>query len=94
MFIKNRVSDLDIFEKWTSIMIDKFPADGVTFDIQELFYRMTIDVITDFLLGQSVGSLQNPRSEFVKAFATVQMWQTLLTVLVYVLSAHDTAPKS
>lgn len=82
MFIKNRVSDLHIFETWTSVMIDQFPASGQTFDIQDLFYRMTIDVITDFLLGESVNSLENPRSEFVKAFTEVQRWQTMLTVLM------------
>lgn len=57
MFIKDRVSDLAIFDKWTNIMIEKFPASGVTFDISDLFYRMTLDVTTDFLLGHSVNSL-------------------------------------
>lgn len=57
MFIKDRVSDLHIFDKWTNIMMDKFPASGVTFDISDLFYRMTLDVTTDFLLGHGVNSL-------------------------------------
>jgi cytochrome P450 len=82
MFMKNRVSDLAIFERWTTIMIDKFAPNGQTFDLQELFYRMTIDVITEFLLGESVGSLQNPQSKFVKSFAYVQFYQTILTVLI------------
>jgi cytochrome P450 len=82
MFLKTRVSDLVIFERWTKIMMDKFPASGQTFDIQELFYRMTIDVITDFLLGESVGSLQSPNSRFVAAFTDVQRVQTMLTVLM------------
>jgi hypothetical protein len=82
MFIKNRVSDLHIFERWTQVMMNQFPASGQTFDIQNLFYRMTIDVITDFLLGESVNSLENPRNEFVKAFTDVQRMQTMLTILV------------
>lgn len=82
MFIKNRVSDLHTFERWTSVMMAQFPASGQTFDIMDLFYRMTIDVITDFLLGHSVNSLENPRSEFVAAFTSVQRWQTMLTVLM------------
>ncbi|KAK1720041.1 cytochrome P450 [Colletotrichum lupini] len=61
MFIKDRVSDLHIFDKWTNIMMDKFPASGVTFDISDLFYRMTLDVTTDFLLGHGVNSLGNAR---------------------------------
>lgn len=84
MFMKNRVSDLHIFERWTAVMMKQFPKSGETFDIQDLFYRMTIDVITDFLLGHSVNSLENPSSKFVEAFTTVQRWQTMLTVLVYV----------
>ncbi|KAJ0304183.1 hypothetical protein COL516b_006073 [Colletotrichum fioriniae] len=60
MFIKDRVSDLHIFDKWTNIMMDKFPASGVTFDISDLFYRMTLDVTTDFLLGHGVNSLGKP----------------------------------
>lgn len=82
MFVKNRVSDLDIFERWTTAMINQFPASGQTLDIQDFFYRMTIDVTTDFLLGESVNSLCNPRSEFVQAFADVQRMQIMLTALL------------
>jgi cytochrome P450 len=82
MFVKNRVSDLHIFERWTRIMLAQFPAPGQTFDIQDLFYRLTIDIITDFLLGGSVNSLENPRVGFVRAFTDVQRTQTMLTVLM------------
>lgn len=82
MFLKNRVSDLHIFERWTKIMINQFPASGVTVDIQDLMYRMTIDVVTDFLLGHGINSLENPQNEFVKAFTDVQRWQMMLTVLL------------
>jgi cytochrome P450 len=82
MFMKTRVSDLAIFERWTDVMLKKMPGDGSTVEVQDLFYRMTIDVITDFLLGYSVNSLENPRNEFVKAFTDVQRWQTMLTVLM------------
>lgn len=82
MFMKNRVSDLDIFERRTQIMLEQFPKSGETFDLMDLFYRMTIDVITEFLLGESVNSLENPRVKFVKAFTDVQRWQTMLTVLM------------
>jgi len=82
MFMKNRVSDLHIFERGTSVMLRQFPEDGQTFDIMDLFYRMTIDAITEFLLGESTNSLENPRSEFTRAFTDVQRWQTLLLALV------------
>jgi cytochrome P450 len=82
MLTKSRVSDLHTFEKWTSIMMDKFEPNGETTDLQDLLYRMTIDVITDYLLGESVGSLQNARSEFAEAFTTVQRWQMLITFML------------
>lgn len=82
MFVKNRVSDLHIFERWTQTMMAQFPTSGKTFDIQDLFYRLTIDIITDFLLGGSVNSLENPRVGFVQAFTDVQRMQTMLTVLM------------
>lgn len=57
MFIKEKVSDLLIFEKWTQTMFSKMPSSGETVHMQDLFYRMTLDVTTDFLLGSSVDSL-------------------------------------
>lgn len=57
MFIKEKVSDLFIFERWTQTMISKMSASGQTVKMQDLFYRMTLDVTTDFLLGSSVDSL-------------------------------------
>ncbi|KAI3552608.1 cytochrome P450 [Colletotrichum abscissum] len=81
MFIKDRVSDLHIFDKWTNIMMDKFPASGVTFDISDLFYRMTLDVTTDFLLGHGVNSLGNPKHHFAHAFNEVQSYQMFYTIM-------------
>ncbi|OAQ59195.1 cytochrome P450 alkane hydroxylase [Pochonia chlamydosporia 170] len=57
MFVKDRVRDLDIFDRWTDTLISHIPGDGQTVDMCDLFYRMTLDVTTDFLLGASVGSL-------------------------------------
>lgn len=57
MFMKDRVRDLANFGKWTDVMLSKLPAPGVTVDIMDLFYRMTLDVTTEFLLGTSVNSL-------------------------------------
>ncbi len=57
MFVKDKVRDMDIFERWTDNLITKLPATGQTVDMCDLFYRMTLDVTTDFLLGHGVGSL-------------------------------------
>jgi hypothetical protein len=82
MFVKDRLGDLAIFERSTSLMLKQFPKSGQTFDIMDYFYRMTIDVTTDFFLGRSVNSLQNPQSKFVKAFTEVQRMQMILTCLL------------
>ncbi|KAI0025423.1 cytochrome P450 monooxygenase CYP539B5 [Xylariomycetidae sp. FL0641] len=79
MFVKDRVSDLATFERWVSTLIDKLPPSGQTVDIMDLFYRMTLDVTTDFLLGASVDSLTNPKSEFATAFNEVQNIQMMIT---------------
>ncbi|KLJ12134.1 hypothetical protein EMPG_09562 [Blastomyces silverae] len=81
MFAKNRVSDLDIFERRTQIMLGLFAPAGQAFDLMNLFYRLTIDITTEFLLGQSINSLENPKGDFVDAFEEVQRIQMLLTTI-------------
>lgn len=69
MFIKEKVRDLEIFDRWTQVLISKLPPSGGTVNISDLFYRMTLDVTTDFLLGESVNSLEKygPVMDFVEA---------------------------
>ena len=42
-------------------MIDLLPKDGRTVDLLPWWYRFTLDASTDYLLGQSVESLSNPK---------------------------------
>ena len=37
--------------------MSNIPSDGKAFDIQELFFRLTLDSATEFLFGESVNSL-------------------------------------
>lgn len=72
-FIKDRVSDLHTFEIHIQKMISIIrEAQGETIDVQDLFFRLTLDAATHFLLGSSVDSLDSPQVEFAEAFATVQ----------------------
>ncbi|PWW73352.1 cytochrome P450 52A5 [Tuber magnatum] len=71
-FVKDRVSDLDIFERHVSHMLEQIPRDGATVNVSDLFYRFTLDTATDFLLGQSIDSLGTPQVEFARAFADIQ----------------------
>ncbi|KAI2607266.1 cytochrome P450 monooxygenase CYP539B5 [Hypoxylon fragiforme] len=81
MFVRDRVSDLATFERWVSMLLSKLPPSGQAVDIMDLFYRMTLDITTDFLLGASVDSLSNPQSEFAKAFNDVQRTQMMVTAV-------------
>lgn len=101
MFVKDRVSDLVVFERWSAALVrqielqrkgvvggfgeEKYGSGGGdgngVVDIQSLFYRMTLDITTDFLLGAAVDSLSNPRDEFAEAFNEVQRLQMYLTML-------------
>ncbi|KAL1878555.1 hypothetical protein VTK73DRAFT_7820 [Phialemonium thermophilum] len=81
MFIKDKIRDLEIFDKWSAALIRKLPPQGQTVNICDLFYRMTLDVTTDYLLGASVNSLDYPKNEFSHAFNEVQRIQMMLTIL-------------
>ena len=78
-FVKNRVADLGIFEKHVERLMTKIGGRGEQVDVADLFYRFTLDSATDYLLGKSVDSLDNPQAEFATAFAEVQKVQNLIT---------------
>ena len=58
-FTREQVADLAAFEALIPDMLALIPRDGkTTVDLQEIFFRYTIDSATEFLFGQSVGSLK------------------------------------
>lgn len=58
MFVKDRIRELQIFDRGINGLFEQLPPSGQTVDLCDLFYRMTLDVTTEYLLGASVGSLQ------------------------------------
>ncbi|KAF2795331.1 cytochrome P450 52A11 [Melanomma pulvis-pyrius CBS 109.77] len=76
-FIKDRVSDLDIFEEHTQILLEKLGGNREV-DFLNLMFRYTLDAATHFLLGKSVESLTNPQTVFADAFYNVQRIQGLI----------------
>lgn len=79
-FIKDRVSDLKVFESHASVLVPMLAGHqpGQPVNVVDLFFRYTLDAATDFLLGQSVESLRNPRQRFADAFGEVQRVQSLI----------------
>ncbi|EXF74394.1 cytochrome P450 [Colletotrichum fioriniae PJ7] len=93
-FIKDRVSDLHCFESHIQTLfkaianggaldgedqvVNMDAVDGKVMDVSDLFFRYTLDVATDFLLGQDVKSLSTVKQEFAEAFNEVQRVQNIL----------------
>ncbi|KAF9630735.1 Cytochrome P450 [Lasiodiplodia theobromae] len=78
-FVRDRLSDIHVFERHINILLDHLGGNGETVDVMDLFFsRYTLDAATDFLLGCSVESLDNPQAKFAQAFADVQHVQGLI----------------
>jgi len=69
-------SDLSIFSNATDNLLNAIPREGGVIDLQPLFFRMTLDVTTEFLFGESTESLKVPESagedNFAEAFNIAQ----------------------
>lgn len=76
-FVKDRVSDLEIFEEHTQVLISKI-SDGQTIDTLDMMMRYTLDAATHFLLGASVDSLDQPQTRFADAFYNAQRVQSII----------------
>lgn len=79
-FARDQVADLEAFERHFKLMLKHIPKDGSTVDLQELFFRLTIDTATEFLFNHSTNSLRmvgvedenNEDAIFSKAFTYAQ----------------------
>ncbi|KAH9208668.1 cytochrome P450 [Leptodontidium sp. 2 PMI_412] len=60
-FVRNQVADMELYENHVAKLIQHIPRDGSSVDMQELFFRMTLDSATEFLFGESVNSLDDDR---------------------------------
>jgi cytochrome P450 len=64
-FHKQLVSDLHVFEDHITKLISLLPKDGRTIDLLDWWFRFTLDASTDYLFGESVESILNPRVCFL-----------------------------
>ena len=80
-FARDRVADLEMIEKHVGKLMSHIDGQGEEVDIADLFYRLTLDSATDYLLGRSVNSLDDPQTEFASAFAEVQRGECLFGVV-------------
>jgi cytochrome P450 len=72
--------NLDVFKQSVDDLIDILSSQSGVIDLQPLFFRLTLDVTTEFLFGESVKSLKVPKSAgeqtFGEAFNTAQEFVT------------------
>ncbi|KAL8999435.1 MAG: hypothetical protein Q9169_001749 [Polycauliona sp. 2 TL-2023] len=76
-FARSQIGDQKLFEEHFQHLLRGIPRDGSTVDLQDLFFRLTLDIATEFLFGTSTHTLvaekRRPEDdEFVKAFTYVQ----------------------
>jgi len=57
-FSRAQISNLDLYEEHFQNFAALIPEDGSTIDIQKEFHRLTLDVSTEILFGESVQCLQ------------------------------------
>ncbi|MCJ1398937.1 hypothetical protein MMC11_002138 [Xylographa trunciseda] len=57
-FNRSQVGDLAMFETHVNHLISAIPRDGSIIDLQELFFRLTMDSATEFLFGESTNCLK------------------------------------
>ena len=72
-FVRAQVADLETFEVHVNHLMDAIPRDGSTVDLQDLFFRLTMDSATEFLFGESTnclapGTSTESSSRFAVAF--------------------------
>ncbi|KAL8972419.1 MAG: hypothetical protein Q9197_002787 [Variospora fuerteventurae] len=90
-FARNQVSDLSALEVHIVHLINSIPRDGSTVDLQDLFFRLTIDSATDFLFGESTNCLATNgssgfASEFANAFNRSQLAVALASRSIPIVS--------
>lgn len=76
-FVRSQVGDLSMFETHVKQLTAAIPRDGSTVDLQGLFYRLTLDIATEFLFGESSSCLapnfgNDSYINFVKSFEYCQ----------------------
>jgi cytochrome P450 len=74
-FTRNQIADFATLEDLIQDLFVLLPRDGKTIvDLQDLFFCYTIDSATEFLFGQSIGTLKQTKQgpDFAEAFCYAQ----------------------
>lgn len=80
-FVRTQIGDVEMFEKHVEHLIQAIPRDGSMVDLQDLFFRFSLDVATDLLFGESTNTL-------APGFADAEVTE-FVDAYVYCLQALD-----
>ncbi|GAM38721.1 hypothetical protein TCE0_033r09677 [Talaromyces pinophilus] len=71
-FSRDQVADVGMLGDHVDQLIALMPGDGTPFDIQEYFFKMTLDTATEFLFGESTNCLlENGQKTSSSALSTI-----------------------
>jgi cytochrome P450 len=72
IFVRSQLNDVSMLEYHVKHIIQAIPRDGSTVDLQKLFTRLTLDIATELLFGESTNDLSSnskgESAEFIAAF--------------------------
>ncbi|KAI9751505.1 MAG: hypothetical protein M4579_006041 [Chaenotheca gracillima] len=68
-FTKKIWTNLSVFEGHLQNLLARVPRDGSTFDLQDLFFSLTLDSASTLFFGKSINSLTAGASDAAVAFA-------------------------
>lgn len=76
-FVRSQIGDIEMFERHVGNLIQAIPQDESQVDLQDLFFSLTLDIATEFLLGTSTDCLKEGETnaeamEFVRSFTACQ----------------------
>lgn len=82
-FVRDQISHVTMMETHFQNMAELIQQQNEYFDLQDMFHKLTFDVATEFLFGESTGTLISDTNNqgFSKAFNTVQDIITLKMML-------------
>ena len=56
-FVRTQIGDTRMFERHVQRLFDLIPRDGATIDLMQPFSKLTLDISTEFLFGESTNTL-------------------------------------
>ena len=74
LFVKDRVADLDLFERHVQRLLPKMGGAGQQVDLASLIFRFTMDAACDFLFAADVNSLESPKEVRARMAPLLPLW--------------------